>query len=104
MKKYMRRRPTTHEHAREIRAVYGYRDLAGSVLEELSTYFYSRAWTHGEGPTVLFELATAWLRRERVLLPGVTMFVGVVRSARAAAQSGVHGAVAGYFNFSQATP
>ena len=94
VKNYMRRRPTVHEHAREIRAVYGYRDLAGPVLEELSAYVYSRAWTHGEGPTVLFELATAWLRRERVLLPGVTTLVRVVQSAREAAQSGVHGAVA----------
>jgi TnpA family transposase len=94
VKKYMRRRPTVHEHAREIRAVYGYRDLVGPVLEDLSAYVYSRAWTHGEGPSVLFELATAWLRRERVLLPGVTTLVRVVQSAREAAQSGVYGVVA----------
>jgi len=86
VKKYAQRLPTVHEHAREIRAVYGYRDLAGRAAGELSAFVYSRAWTHGERPTVLFEHAAAWCRRERVLLPGVTTLVRVVQSAREAAQ------------------
>jgi hypothetical protein len=28
------------------------------------------AWTHAEGAVALFEQTRAWLRRERVLLPG----------------------------------
>src|SRR5271165_3561341 len=32
-----------------------------------------RAWTHAEGPYRLFEQAVGWLRRNKVLLPGVSV-------------------------------
>lgn len=94
VKRYAERVETPNAHAREIRRVYGYRDLAGPVAEELTAFVYSRAWTHGERPTVLFEHATAWLRRERVLLPGVSTLVRVVQSAREAAQARLYEVVA----------
>ena len=86
VKAYSQRATTAREHAREIRQVYGYRDLAESTTEVLRRFVYSRAWTHGEGPNALFEQATAWLRRERVVLPGVTTLVRIVQSTREAAQ------------------
>jgi hypothetical protein len=73
---------TVHEHAREIRVAYGYRDFDGPLAEELTLFVYSRAWTHGDGLTVLFEHATAWLRRERVLLPGVSVLARLARRHR----------------------
>jgi TnpA family transposase len=82
LEKYVGRLPTVHEHAREIRAVYGYRDLGGPLVDELSEFVRSRAWTHGEGPTVLFEHAVAWLRRRRVLLPGVSVLARLVARIR----------------------
>ncbi len=93
LKRYTERVETTNAHAREIRAVYGYREYAGDAAEELVGFVFSRAWTHGEGPAALFEQAEAWLRRERVLLPGVTTLVRVVQSSRELAQARMHATV-----------
>ena len=93
MKRYTLRVSTVHEHAREIRVAYGYRDFDGPVTEELTLFVYSRAWTHGEGLTVLFEHATAWLRRERVLLPGVSVLARLVAGVRDQATVHLHDAV-----------
>jgi hypothetical protein len=92
--KYTQRLPTVHEHAREIRAVYGFRDLDGPLTEELTLFIYSRAWTHGEQATVLFEHAAGWLRRERVLLPGVSVLARLVAGVRDQATADLHEAAA----------
>lgn len=94
VKNYPRRAPTVHGHAREIRAAYGYRDLAGELTEELTLFVYSRAWTYGEGLSVLFDHATAWLHRERVLLPGVSVLARLVAAARGQAIARLHDVVA----------
>jgi hypothetical protein len=78
VKRYTLRVSTVHEHAREIRVAYGYLDLDGPLTEELTLFVYSRAWTHGEGLTVLFEHAAAWLHRQRVRLPGVSVLARLV--------------------------
>lgn len=93
VKKYTQRVSTVHEHAREIRAAYLYRDLDAPLTEELTLYVYARAWTHGEGSTVLFEHATTWLRRERVLLPGVSVLARLVAATRDQAAIDLHHAV-----------
>jgi TnpA family transposase len=93
VRKYTQRVPTANEHAREIRANYGYRDLDGPLGEELTLFVYSRAWTHGERSTVLFEQATAWLRRERVLLPGVSVLTRLVAQVRDQATADLYEAV-----------
>jgi Domain of unknown function (DUF4158) len=41
-----------------------------------------RAWTHAEGPYRLFGQAVGWLRRNRVLLPGVSVLARLVASVR----------------------
>lgn len=92
-KKYTQRLPTVHEHAREIRAAYGFRDLDGPLTEELTLFISSRAWTHGERATVLFEHATVWLRRERVLLPGASVLARLVAGVRDQATADLHEAV-----------
>jgi hypothetical protein len=88
VKKYVRRPQTPYEHAWEIRDRYGYRsfDDPGGV-EAFVRFLDGRAWTHAEGPTALFDHAVRWLRRKRVLLPGVTVLARQVAAAREAAEA-----------------
>jgi Domain of unknown function (DUF4158) len=79
VKRYTERPKTAYEHSWEIRAAYGYRDFAGPGVHEQSVEFMSaRAWIHDEGAVALFDQARAWLRRERVLLPGVSVLARLV--------------------------
>ncbi|MEQ4724213.1 DUF4158 domain-containing protein, partial [Nonomuraea sp. B19D2] len=80
VKKYAVRAQTAYDHAWMIRDVYGFHDFddreswEGRVLSKrFLTFLHGRAWTHAEGPTALFDQSVAWLRRHRVLLPGVTV-------------------------------
>src|SRR3954463_5041580 len=58
----------------QIRAGYGYRGFADTgVREPLVEFMAARAWIHAESSVALFEQAKAWLRRERVLLPWVSV-------------------------------
>jgi TnpA family transposase len=82
-KRYAERLPTQHEHAREIRQAYGYRDLTdANAAAGLREFLDGRAWTHAEGPYRLFGQAVSWLRRNRVLLPGVSVLARLVASVR----------------------
>ncbi|MEO3806968.1 DUF4158 domain-containing protein [Nonomuraea sp. B1E8] len=67
------------------------RDLwEGRVLaKRFRTFPHGWAWTHAEGPTALFDQSVAWLRRHRVLLPGVTVLERLVASVRFPRMHGV---------------
>ena len=68
---YGARSNTAWEHAAEIRRVYGYREFSDAgVSLPLVRWLYTRAWLSAEQPSVLFDLATAWLVERLVLLPG----------------------------------
>src|SRR6266496_4411195 len=83
VKKYVHRPQTLYEHAWEIRDRYGYRSFEDQgCAEAFARFLDGRAWTHAEGPVALFEQATGWLRRNRVLLPGVTVLARQVAAAR----------------------
>ena len=59
---YGARSNTAWEHAAEIRRVYGYREFSDPVVSfPLVRWLYTRAWLSAEQPSVLFDLATAWL-------------------------------------------
>jgi len=79
----------------EIRERRGYRsfDDAESAAS-FARFLDGRAWTHAEGPVALFENAVGWLRRNRVLLPGVTVLVRRVASARDSAEARLYETVA----------
>jgi TnpA family transposase len=95
-KRYAERLPTQHEHAREIRQAYGYRDLADQdAAAGLREFLDGRAWTHVEGPYRLFGQAVGWLRRNRVLLPGVSVLARLVASIRDAAAERMYQSLAG---------
>jgi len=83
VKSYGSRLPTRHEHAREIAGVVGYRDFSAAEVE-LRAWLEARLWATPERPGVSFDRATAWLVERRVLLPGATVLVRLVPSAREA--------------------
>ncbi|MEV0734240.1 DUF4158 domain-containing protein [Polymorphospora sp. NPDC050346] len=82
VKRYTEREKTAYEHAWEIRDAYGYRDFSDPAAQEpLREFMDGRAWTHA-GALALFTQATAWLRRHRVLLPGVSTLARLVSQVR----------------------
>jgi TnpA family transposase len=74
----------THwDHIDAIKAAYGYRDFSDRPgHSRLIRWLYARAWVSAERPSLLFDLATAWLVERKVLLPGVTVLARVVAQAR----------------------
>lgn len=88
VKRYVERAQTRYEHAWEITERYGYRSFEEASAEaEFARFLEGRAWTHAEGPVTLFEHAVGWLRRHRVLLPGVTVLARRVAAARDGAEA-----------------
>ncbi|TMR93937.1 Tn3 family transposase [Nonomuraea basaltis] len=95
VKRYPERRRTPYEHAEEIQERFKYRDFTDRRWgREFRGFLYGRAWTHAEGPVALFNHAVTWLRRNRVLLPGVSVLARQVSEARTAAERRLYEAVA----------
>ncbi|WLQ69231.1 Tn3 family transposase [Streptomyces glycanivorans] len=95
VKRYTERKPTAYEHSWEIRRRYEYREYEDPAWgRRFRTFLHGRAWTHAEGPVALFDHAVAWLRRHRVLLPGVSVLARQVSEVRAVAEKRLHATVA----------
>lgn len=81
VQEYTRRRTTSFEHQLLIRRVYGWVDF--TVVEaDFVRWMSARAWTSGDGPKAIFVDAMGWLRRRKVLLPGVTTLVRLIARLR----------------------
>ncbi|WTO41785.1 DUF4158 domain-containing protein [Streptomyces chartreusis] len=96
IKQYTERPKTPYEHAWEIRDVYEYHEYDDPEWSrKFRTFLHGRAWTaHAEGPKALFDHAVGWLRKNRVLLPGVSVLARQVSEVRAIADKRLHATVA----------
>jgi len=71
------------QHAREIRAGFGYREFTDPFVRfRLARWLYALCWTGTDRPSVLFDRATAWLVTQKVLLPGATALERLVARIR----------------------
>lgn len=88
VKEYTERLKTAYEHAWEIRDAYGYHPFEDHTQgRRFRAFLHGRAWTaHAEGPKALFDHSVGWLRRHRVLLPGVSVLARQVSEVRAIAE------------------
>jgi hypothetical protein len=83
IKRYTERLKTANEHAWEIRDAYGYHQYEDPEWGRLfRTFLHGRAWMNAEGPVALFNQSAHWLRRNRVLLPGVSVSARQVAEVR----------------------
>ncbi len=74
------------QHAREIRAGFGYREFTDPIVRfRLARWLYALCWTGTDRPSVLFDRATVWLVTEKVLLPGASALERLVARIRARA-------------------
>ncbi|WP_331728433.1 DUF4158 domain-containing protein (plasmid) [Streptomyces atratus] len=96
VKAYTERKPTAYEHAWEIRDAYEYHEYDDPEwVRKFRTFLHGRAWTaHSEGPKALFDYAVGWLRKNRVLLPGVSVLARQVSEVRTIADKRLHTTVA----------
>lgn len=79
---YSQRR-VRQEHAADIRRIYGYRNFMDQPDHfRLVHWLYTRAWLSAERPSVLFDLVTARLVEQKILLPGATVLSRLVAQVR----------------------
>ncbi len=83
LQSYMERKSTRYEHCLEIQEYYGYSEFnSRSWRFHLIRLLYARAWLSNERPSLMFDFATAWLMRQKVLLPGITTLSGLISEIR----------------------
>ena len=81
--RYRERAETHHAHATEIQRGHGHRDFHQQPEHfRLVRWLYTRAWVSAERPIALFDLITARLVKQKILLPGVTTLTRLVASIR----------------------
>ena len=70
-------------HAVEIRERYGYTPFGEGLAHwQFLRWLYERVWTAAERPTVLVDLATAWLVEHKILLPGISTLTRLIAGVR----------------------
>lgn len=86
---------TNRLHASEIRAAFGYRDFSHKDSRAaFDGWLQARVQIGAERPSVLFDLATAWLLEAKILLPRPSTLMRVIAQAREESNTGVWDALA----------
>ena len=76
-------RPNTlHDHQVQVVAYLGFRPFDGRQSFRLTRWLYAQVLTSTVRPSVLFDLATAHLVAQRVVLPGVTVLARLIARVR----------------------
>ena len=74
---------TRRRHVAEICREYGYREFSAQPDSwRLLRWLYARAWTCNDRPSVLFDLTTARLLENKIVLPGVSTLERLVAAVR----------------------
>lgn len=79
---YAQRETTRREHTAQIRSQYQYREFMWPWSFRLSRLLYTRSWISNERPSLLFDMATSWLIRHKILLPGATTLTRLIAEVR----------------------
>jgi len=80
---YAQRDTTKREHNALIRKHYDYKEFGDRPwVFRLSRVLYARAWISNERPSVMFEIAAAWLVQHKVLLPGESTLSRLIAEIR----------------------
>lgn len=80
---YLERENTRWEHTDIIQQRYGYQNFSAQPEHwRFIRWLYTRAWVGTEGPSVLFDIATAQLLEQKILLPGVSVLERLVATVR----------------------
>lgn len=82
---YAQREPTRREHMEEIRNAYGYRNFTIREYRMLSQSLFSIALGNGNA-TYLIQSAIDDLRKQKIILPGMTTIERIVWEARQRAE------------------
>ncbi len=83
LERYMVRPATHRDHAGEIQKRYSYKDFNEQPGHfRLVRWLYTRTWLSAERPSMLFDLATARMVEQKILLPGVTVLARLVARIR----------------------
>ncbi|WP_291869876.1 Tn3 family transposase [Maribacter sp.] len=83
LRSYGKRETTIREHRTLIKKQYNYREYTkGHLSFRLTRLIYLRAWISDERPNLLFDLATSWLVKNKVLLPGATTLTRLIGEIR----------------------
>jgi TnpA family transposase len=83
LSQYLKRIRTHWEHIEEIKYHYGYQDFNSQPQHwRLIRWLYERAWVSAESPSVLFDVTTAQLLENKILLPGVTILARLITTMR----------------------
>lgn len=88
------------KHAQAICVRYGYRAYTKG-RHELLAYLHARCAAAAERPSVVFDLATGWLREQRVLLPGASTLERDVAAVRDQAERKLWHTIATELNAAQ---
>ncbi|WP_207945123.1 DUF4158 domain-containing protein [Actinomadura rubrisoli] len=89
VKAYTERQQTAFDHQEEIRKAYGLRNFA-EAESDFVAWADARAWNTGDGAKSIFPEGVAWMRTEKVLLPGVTTLARLVARVREQAIDRLH--------------